>query len=155
MGIQNAPVAGAHCITPRNRLLLAIIWLRGYATYAALAFMYGVSLSTIHNVLHQIIPILHAHLVPRFIRWPSNAAWNSMRGLVSGFDMAVGYVDGTPFRISRPTGAIQHLFYRGDKHFHFQNWLLVVDAHGYFVYSQPGFMGHMHDATCYRYLTVT
>ena len=34
----------------------------------------------------------------------------------------------------------------------FKNRLVVVDVNGYVVLSRPGFLGHIHDNTCYRYL---
>ena len=48
-------------------------------------------------------------------------------------------------------GAMQRLFYHGDRHCSFLNWLVITDVKGFIVYSQPGFMGHLNDLTCYRY----
>ncbi len=143
-------VPGRRTLDTRNRLLATIIWFRGYLKLTHLGVMFGVSPMILSKILHHVIPILHEYLVPRFIRWPSNAEWQRRRGDIDHFPSAVGYIDGTPFRISRPKGRIQRLFYRGDKKFHFLNWIMIVDSRGYIVYSKPGFAGHLHDAICYR-----
>ena len=48
-------------------------------------------------------------------------------------------------------GPIQRLYYRGDRHCHFLNWYVIVDLEGFIVYSRPGFLGHLNDATCFRF----
>ncbi len=143
-------VSGIRCLSTRNRLLLGIIWMRRYPIESALAYMFGIDVSVACRILHEVIPILHQYLVPRFIRWPSNAEWQRRRNEIDHFPSAVGYLDGTCFRISCPVGRIQRLYYRGDKKFHFLNSIVIVDSRGFIVYSQPGFAGHLHDSTCYR-----
>ena len=69
---------------------------------------------------------------------------------VPGFPDVVGMLDCTCLRINRPTGPNQQFFYRGDKGYHFMNWLVVVDAAGYFVHTSCGYTGHNTDATCLR-----
>ena len=49
------------------------------------------------------------------------------------------------------SGVIQGLFYRGDRHCHFLNYLVIIDIKGYVCYSRPGFVGHLNDTTCYEY----
>lgn len=73
-----------------------------------------------------------------------------MIGSVPGFPDVVGMLDCAVLRISRPSGRIQQFYYRGDKGFHFVNWLVIVDADGYFVHSSCGYAGHLPDATCLR-----
>ena len=47
---------------------------------------------------------------------------------------------------------MQRLFYRKDRHCFFLNWLVVTDVNGFIVYSRPGFLGHLNDSTCYRFV---
>ena len=46
------------------------------------------------------------------------------------------------------TGPVEQFYYRGDKKFHFLNWLVITDVTGEVVLSRPGFLGHCHDNTC-------
>ncbi len=147
--IRPRGVCGRRALNTRNRVLMGMIWMCQYPRMHLLTFMFGVDVSVVCRVVHDVVPILHQYLVPRFIRWPTNAQWLQQRNEIEGFPSAVGFIDATPFRISRPVGRIQRLYYRGDKKFHFLNWLLIVDTHGFFVFSQPGFAGHLHDSTCY------
>ncbi len=137
-------------INTRNRLLLALIWFRRYSTFAMLSFLFGISVSMVFQVLHFTVPILHVHLVPRFIRWPTDNEWHAQAGTYPNFPTVVGHIDGSCFRIMRPTGRLQRIFYRGDKKFHFVNWILVIDTNGLIVFSRTGFPGRMHDSLCYR-----
>ena len=45
------------------------------------------------------------------------------------------------------------MFYRVDRHCFFLNWLVITDVQGFIVYSRPGFLGHLNDKTCYRYIS--
>ena len=128
-----------------------MMWMRAYFTEQQLSSRFGVSISTIHRDVEHILPILHTTLFPREVFMPNAAEMRAMRGGFPDFPNALAIMDGTPFRINRPKGAMQRLFYRGDKHYHMVNWLVAVDSHGTFRYSRPGFPGHLHDATCYRY----
>ena len=112
---------------------------------------FGISVSTVHRIVHKTIPLLHVFIVPRYIIWHNDRKWRSLAGYLPEWPRVVAIVDGTPFRISKPKGNIQHIFYRRDKHFFFLNWIVIVDVRGYIVYSRPGFVGHLHDSTCFRY----
>ncbi len=138
-------------INTLNRLLLTMIWMRCYPKLALLAFLFGISITLACQIIQFTVPILHAHLVPRFIRWPTAREWIQQMGTFPHFPSVVGMLDGSVFRISRPTGRMQRLFYRRDKHFHFLNWILVISAaDGMITFSRCGFPGHIHDAVCYR-----
>ena len=73
------------------------------------------------------------------------AHWRSLTGTYPEWPRVVAILDGTPFHISKPTGPIQRLFYRRDRHCHFLNWIVIVDIKGYIVFSTPGFIGRAHD----------
>ena len=45
---------------------------------------------------------------------------------------------------------MQRIFYRGDRHCHFMNWLVIIDALGNVVLSRPGFLRRTNDATVMR-----
>jgi hypothetical protein len=143
-----------HNLSTRNRVLLTFIWLRQYPTNAYLAFLFGVSTRTVYDEIHHILAILHEHYVPRQTFWHTIPHWNTLRNRHIDFPNVVGFIDGTPIRINTPVGPIQRLYYRRDKHFHFMNWMVIVDNDGYFVHGQAGFTGHLTDSTCFEYMNV-
>ena len=69
-----------------------------------LAMHFGVSVSCVHRVIHRIVPMMHATLVRKFIKWPTNQEWHNMSGFYSTWPRVVAIIDGTPFSISKPTG---------------------------------------------------
>ena len=130
------------------QILLTFIWLRCYPTMHHLSMHFSIPVSCVHVIIHRNIRYLHAYLVPKYIRWHSMPHWRNLAGIFGDWPVVVGIIDGTPFRISKPTGPINRLFYGGDRHFHFLNWLIVVDVLGYIILSRPGFLGHSNDSTC-------
>ena len=134
------------------QILLAFIWLRRYPTMQHIATHFGIPVSCVHRIIHKILPFLHVYLVPKYITWHTDRKWNSLRGELPDWPRVVAILDGTPFRISKPKGNIQRIFYRRDRHIFFLNWLVIIDVKGLIVFSRPGFVGHLHDSTCYRYM---
>jgi len=58
---QRAVGGGRHAdLTPRDQILLTIIWLRQYPTNEVLAFLFGVSDSTVSRVVNRLVPLLEA-----------------------------------------------------------------------------------------------
>ena len=115
-----------------------------------LATTFGIGVSSVHRVIHKIIPLLHNLLVNKHIIWHDMNKWRSLAGYFPSWPRVVAIIDCTPFRISRPKGNLQRLFWRRDRHCFFLNWLVIIDVKGYVVYSRPGFVGHISDATCYK-----
>ena len=132
------------------QVLLTIIWFRRYSTLQDLSNYFQIPLTTVHRILHKTIILMHVYLVPRYVRWHSMQYWRSLRGTFSYWPHVVAIVDGTPFRISKPTGPIQRLFWRRDRHCFFLNWIVITDVDGFIVLSRPGFVGHLSDSTCFR-----
>ena len=69
-----------------------------------LAMHFSISVSTVHKIIHNILPLLHYYLVPNYIRWHGINKWNSLAGEFPEWPRVVAIIDGTPFRISRPKG---------------------------------------------------
>ena len=128
-----------------------MIWLRQYPTLQHLGILFGIPLSCVDRIVHKILPLLHVYLVPNYIRWHPQQHWMQLAGHFAYWPRVVAIVDGTPFRISKPKGLIQRLFWRRDRHCFFLNWIVISDVEGFVVFSRPGFMGHLHDSTCFRF----
>ena len=150
-----------------------------------LSMHFGISVSSIHRFIHKVLPVLHAYLVPKYIRWHTMNKWRSLVGTIPEFPSVVAklqiahriesvnhlvntsikmlfnqclnrfltwmnYLKINVCNLLSLAGPIQRLFYRGDRHCHFMNWYVIVDLNGFIVYSRPGFLGHLNDATCFR-----
>jgi hypothetical protein len=58
---RRAPGAGRHHdLTRTNQLLLSVIWLRLYPTNEVLAYLFGISDSTVSRIIARILPLLEA-----------------------------------------------------------------------------------------------
>ena len=130
------------------QVLLTMIWLCRYPSMAYIGAQFRVSVACIHKIIHRMIPIFHSNLVPKYIRWHSMNHWRWLSGTFPEWPRVVAIIDGTPFRISRPKGCYQRLYWRGDRHCFFLNWNVIIDVAGFVVLSRPGFQGHLHDSTC-------
>ena len=116
----------------RNRVLLAFIWLRQYPKLHVLAYMFGISKSSVAEEIYHIIPILFINY-RHYISWHNLNQWRSFLDTFSAFPNAVGMIDGTIHRVRRPSGLLQADFYRGDKRCHFMTTQIVIDADGLIV----------------------
>lgn len=136
-------------LSPTNKVLLTLFWLRKYPCIDTLALIFDISPSTVSAIVHRVVSVLW-----RFFRnqitWPSNAEWNNMRGNWRSFPDAVGCIDGTPHEICRPQAEPQAEFYSGHRHYHLMNTQLIVDNCGNIVFLQAGFLGAMNDAGNYN-----
>ena len=127
-----------------------MMWFCQYPTMHHLGMHFEISVTGVHRIIHNIIPMLHVILVPMYIQWHNDNKWRDLAGYFPFWPRVVAILDGTPFRISRPRGNLQRLFWRRDRHCFFLNWLVVVDVEGFIVFSRPGFVVHLHDSTCLR-----
>ena len=87
-----------------NQVLLCLVWLRRYPTLSHISMQFGIPVSCTHRIVHKILPILHAAIVNKYIKWPSPQKWTRLAGTIPEWPHVVGILDGTPFRISRPAG---------------------------------------------------
>ena len=83
---------------------MVFIWLRKYLSFEELSLLFGISVSSLHRILHKILPYLHAYIVPKYIKWHSMNKWRSLVGTFPDWPTVVGIIDCTPFKISKPTG---------------------------------------------------
>ena len=81
-----------------------LIWLRKYPTLVELSSQFGIPVTSVHRIIHKILPIFHVTLVKKYVKWPSHAEWHALAGGIPEWPHVVAILDGTPFRISRPAG---------------------------------------------------
>ena len=117
------------------QVLLCLIWIRRYPTMHHLSVHFNIPVSSVHRIIHKILPMLHVYLVPKYIRWHSDRTWRNSAGFFPEWPRVVAIVDGTPFRISKPKGNIQRIFYRRDRHCFFLNWIVIIDVLGFITFS--------------------
>ena len=65
-----------------------------------LSMHFGIPVSSVHRIIHKILPILHISTVPKYIQWHSHQNWINLAGQIPEWPNVVGILDGTPFRIS-------------------------------------------------------
>lgn len=116
----------------RNRVLLVLFWLRQYPTLHVLAFLFGISKSTVAEEIYHIVPILFVNY-QHYISWHSMRKWQGFLGTFPSFQNVVGVIDATIHPIRRPSGVLQAQFYRGDKKRHFMSTQMIIDGDGLIV----------------------
>lgn len=123
----------------RNRVLLGFIWLRQYLKIHVLAYIFGISKSTVAEEIYHIVPILYVRY-RHYISWHGLNQWRDFLNTLPHFPNAVGAIDGTIHQVRRPSGPRQADFYRGDKKCHFMSSQMVVDADGMIVLLVAGWV---------------
>lgn len=122
----------------RNRVLLVFIWLRQYLKLHVLAYIFGISKSTVAEEIYHVVPILFVNYC-HYIKWHSMPQWHQFLNKFPNFPNAVGMIDGTIHQVRRPSGPLQAEFYRRDKRCHFMSSQLIVDADGLIVLLVTGY----------------
>ena len=80
------------------------MWMRKYPRMSEIASIFGIPVSCVHRTIHKILPILHVVIVPKYVQWHNPRKWLSLTGTIPQWPHVVAILDGTPFRISRPSG---------------------------------------------------
>ncbi|MES9881481.1 MAG: transposase family protein [Sedimenticola sp.] len=103
-------------ISPSNRLLMTLIWLRQYPVYAILALTFNVRKSVVCRTIHRTWLALYKHYAPN-VRWPDRREWRRLARRWPDMPNIVAAIDGTSHEIQIPTNH-QQLFYSGHRKFH-------------------------------------
>lgn len=138
-----------HKLSPRNRVLLYLLWIRTYPSYHMLSMIFDVSVETVKNEIKCMTPIFH-NLFASLVTWPSIPEWQSMRNNWPNLPTAVGAIDGTSTEIYRPMIEPQQHYYSGHRHYHAIHSQVVIDNTGEIRHIECGFLGHQNDAQQFR-----
>ncbi|XP_060551175.1 uncharacterized protein LOC132712764 [Ruditapes philippinarum] len=90
-----------HKLSPVNRILLFVIWIRCYPTLMTLSAIFNVCTAYVHVEIRIMIRTFYAAF-SHYITWPTIDQWLSKRGDWDKLYPAVGAIDGTSHEILRP-----------------------------------------------------
>lgn len=138
-------------LSPRNRVMLFLIWCRSYPCLSLLSLLFDVASSTIGVELNKMRVIMW-NTYAASVTWPASHEWQRMRGVWSDLPDAVAAIDGTSHAIYRPGVEPQEQYYSGHRHTHCIHTIVIVDNQGMLRHVSSGFLGHQNDAQSFNYL---
>ena len=133
----------------RDRLLMAMIWLRVYPTYDVLGFIFDLHKSNIGRNLNPILAIMRKHLT---VEWPNETGRNkkSLDKFMEEFPEVTAIVDATEQPTYRPQDKdAQKLYYSGKKKQHTLKTQVVVRPTGKLIHVSHTVPGSQHDKSLY------
>lgn len=137
-------------LSPYNKLLLTLIWLKTYKKYYDLEFLFGVDDATISRDLHFVINIILVRLQDEIL-WPCEETLEKIKGLSDVNPSVVGYLDLTVHESRKPVSQpIETNLFRQDKKCHFQSTVACCNFLGLWWFYESGFSGHSNDINTFR-----
>jgi hypothetical protein len=133
----------------RDRLLMAMIWLRVYPTYDVLGFIFDLHKSNIGRNLKPILSVLRKHLT---VEWPNETGRSkkSLDKFMEEFPEVVAIVDATEQPTYRPQDKeAQKRYYSGKKKRHTLKTQVVVRPTGELIDVSDTVPGSQHDKSLY------
>ena len=139
-------------ICPEKRIAIFLHWMAHGEEYHELANSYRVGTSTVHSIIHEIIPIV-CSLASKEIVFPTEVSSlvETVRGfeLLSGLPRCCGAIDGTFMQINKP------MIKFGDAYYCYKQYpaLLIfacVTSRGLITYVKTGIPGAVGDASSYN-----
>ena len=134
----------------RNRLLMALIWLRSYPTYEVLGFVFDLHKSNIGRNLEHVLAVLREALGDQ-IQWPDKTQRKrNMADFLRDFPDVVGIVDATEQPTQRPKDQdAQKAHYSGKKKRHTLKTQIVAGPDGEVMDVSQTVPGSHHDKKLY------
>ena len=144
-------------ISVEARVAVTIWRLATNIEYHTLAALFGLGRSTVGEIVLDTCRTMVCHLMPRYVRIPSDA---SLREIIDGFQrrwgfpQTVGAIDGTHIPILKPQESAADYYNR--KGYYSVIMQAVVDFRGLFMDVNIGWPGKVHDArvlansSCYK-----
>jgi hypothetical protein len=127
---RRAPGGGRHAdLTRTNQLLLTVIWLRLYPTNEVLAYLFGVSDSTVSRIIARILPLLEASGKDTMrMPDPGRKRRKSLDSLLTETPELAVIIDSFEQRVQRPRERKQaDRYYSGKKRQHTLKSQVAVD----------------------------
>jgi hypothetical protein len=134
----------------RNRLLMAMIWLRVYPTYEVLGFIFDLDKSNICRNLKGVLTVLREQLGDE-VKWPDQARRKQkMDQFMQEFPEVAAIVDATEQPTQRPKNPeAQKNHYSGKKRRHTLKTQIVVGPDGEIMDHSATVPGAKHDKKLY------
>ncbi|MGH3428165.1 MAG: transposase [Mycobacteriales bacterium] len=133
---QRAIGAGRHFeLAARDQILLTVVWLRQYPIHEVLAYLFGVSDSTVSRAIGRVLPLLEqAGRDTMRLPDPGRKHRRTLDALLAALPEVVVIIDSFEQRVQRPRGrqAADDL-YSGKKKQHTLKSQLAVDEEGRIV----------------------
>jgi len=139
----------SYSLDGRNRLLLALIWLRVYPVYEVLGFIFDLHKSNVGRNLKAMLDVLSEHLE---IEWPDKAkrTKKKMNEFMAEFPEVAVIVDATEQPTQRPGDPdTQKKYYSGKKRRHTLKTQVVALPDGTIVGVSDTVPGSQHDKALY------
>jgi hypothetical protein len=134
----------------RNRVLMAMIWLRQYPTYEVLGFIFDLHKSNVCRNLHGVLAVLREQMGGE-IEWPDKTRRRQkMEQFMGEFAEVVAIVDATEQPTQRPQEEeAQKQHYSGKKKRHTLKTQIVVGPDGEIMEVSETVPGSRHDKKLY------
>jgi hypothetical protein len=147
---QRAIGAGRHFeLAGRDQILLTVVWLRQYPIHEVLAYLFGVSDSTVSRVIRRVLPMLEqAGRDTMRLPDPGKKHRRTLDALLADLPEVVVVIDSFEQRVQRPRDrqAADDL-YSGKKKQHTLKSQVAVDEEGYIVEVAESVRGPTADLT--------
>ena len=131
----------------RNRLLLTLVWLRIYATYEVLGFLFDLDKSNVGRNLKPLLAVLRTTLADE-VTWPDQSQRQKMNlgQFIAEFAAVVAIVDATEQPTQRPQDReTQKKYYSGKKKRHTLKNQIIVTPAGEIIQFSKTVPGSTHD----------
>lgn len=136
-------------LSPREQLLTALHFLGNGAQYHVNAYMHTISKSTVCRCVHRVCRLIAIHLMPIYVRWPSETQIIEAQFYQkSRFPHVKGIVDGTLVYIDAPKD--EEPIYVGRNNKHSINVVLVCGPQHQFFFVSALSPGSFHDSRALR-----
>jgi len=153
--------AGRKFMRPLSeRLLLALVWLRVYATYEVLGALFEVDKGTVCHWLQALLPLLREATAVD-LQWPDpDRPKRDWADLLRDFPDVEAIIDATEQRVQRPKdprgtppkdkGAAQRPYYSGKKRAHVLKTQIAITPDGHIGEVSQTVPGSVNDLTLLR-----
>lgn len=138
-----------NALTPRQQVLTALHFLGNGCQYHVNGQTHGISKSTVLRCVHRLSRLISFHIMPLYIRWPTNSIFIEQEFFdLAGFPNVKGAVDGTIVHIDAPK--IGEPLFVGRDNKHSINTLIVSGPKNQIFFVSAKSPGSFHDARALR-----
>ncbi|XP_053394054.1 putative nuclease HARBI1 [Mercenaria mercenaria] len=138
-------------ISTEKKLLVFIKYVATQLYYQAIADMFGICETTVHNIVHDVSKLISSHLLNTLVKWPSGRSLKNIENgfkEMQGFPGVIGAIDASHIPIRTPIEYPENYFNR--KSFPSVILQAVCDNNMMFTDVYCGWPGSVHDARVLR-----